>query len=26
MCVFVMALNHFVWRRLYELAENRMHF
>jgi NitT/TauT family transport system permease protein len=26
MCVFVMAMNHFVWRRLYELAENRMHF
>jgi NitT/TauT family transport system permease protein len=26
MCIFVMALNNFVWRRLYELAENRMHF
>jgi NitT/TauT family transport system permease protein len=26
MCVFVMAMNHFVWRRLYELAEDRMHF
>jgi NitT/TauT family transport system permease protein len=26
MCVFVMALNHFVWRRLYRLAESRMHF
>ena len=26
MCVFVMALNHFVWRRLYRLAEDRMHF
>ncbi|VTU17405.1 Glycine betaine/carnitine transport permease protein GbuB [Variovorax sp. SRS16] len=26
MCVFVMGMNHFVWRRLYELAENRMHF
>ncbi|MDI4633727.1 ABC transporter permease subunit [Pelomonas sp. V22] len=26
MCVFVMALNHFVWRRLYRLAEQRMHF
>ncbi|MDM0105967.1 ABC transporter permease subunit [Variovorax sp. J22R24] len=26
MCVFVMAMNQFVWRRLYELAENRMHF
>ncbi|MBT2325829.1 ABC transporter permease subunit [Variovorax paradoxus] len=25
MCVFVMGMNHFVWRRLYELAENRMH-
>lgn len=24
MCVFVMALNHFVWRRLYRLAERRM--
>ncbi|MBO9513969.1 MAG: ABC transporter permease subunit [Variovorax sp.] len=23
MCVFVMGMNHFVWRRLYELAENR---
>jgi NitT/TauT family transport system permease protein len=26
MCLFVMALNHFVWRRLYRLAEDRMHF
>ncbi|MDP9901382.1 ABC transporter permease [Variovorax ginsengisoli] len=26
MCVFVMGMNHFVWRKLYELAENRMHF
>ena len=26
MCVFVMGLNHFVWRRLYALAEDRMHF
>ncbi len=26
MCVYVMALNHFVWRRLYRLAEDRMHF
>ncbi|MEL4178703.1 ABC transporter permease [Roseateles sp. PN1] len=26
MCVFVMALNHWVWRRLYRLAEARMHF
>jgi NitT/TauT family transport system permease protein len=26
MCVFVMSLNHFVWRRLYRLAEDRMHF
>ena len=25
MCVFVMLLNHFVWRRLYRLAESRMH-
>jgi len=20
------ALNHFVWRRLYRMAENRLHF
>lgn len=26
MCVYVMGLNHFVWRRLYRLAEDRMHF
>ncbi len=26
MCVFVMGVNHFVWRRLYRLAEGRMHF
>jgi len=26
MSVFVMSMNHFVWRRLYRLAEDRMHF
>jgi NitT/TauT family transport system permease protein len=26
MCVFVMGLNHFLWRRLYRQAEERMHF
>lgn len=26
MCVYVMTLNHFVWRKLYRLAEDRMHF
>ena len=26
MCILVMGLNHFVWRRLYLLAENRLHF
>ena len=26
MCVFVMTLNHWVWRRLYRIAEERMHF
>jgi NitT/TauT family transport system permease protein len=26
MCAFVMAMNHWVWRRLYRLAEDRMHF
>ncbi len=26
MCIFVMGMNHFVWRRLYRLAEDRMHF
>jgi NitT/TauT family transport system permease protein len=25
MCVFVMGVNHFVWRRLYRLAMDRMH-
>jgi NitT/TauT family transport system permease protein len=25
MCIFVMGLNHLVWRRLYNLAEDRMH-
>ncbi len=26
MCIFVMGFNHFIWRRLYRLAENRLHF
>lgn len=26
MCVFVMGFNHFVWRRLYRMAEERLHF
>jgi NitT/TauT family transport system permease protein len=26
MCVYVMGLNHFLWRRLYQMAEERMHF
>ncbi|MES2182159.1 MAG: ABC transporter permease subunit [Pseudomonadota bacterium] len=26
MCIFVMGFNHFVWRRLYRMAENRLHF
>jgi NitT/TauT family transport system permease protein len=26
MCAFVMGFNHFVWRRLYRMAENRLHF
>jgi len=26
MCVFVMSFNHFIWRRLYRMAENRLHF
>ena len=26
MSVFVMSMNHFVWRRLYRMAEDRMHF
>lgn len=25
MCMFVMGFNHFVWRRLYRLAEDRLH-
>jgi NitT/TauT family transport system permease protein len=25
MCLFVMGMNHFVWRRLYRIAEDRMH-
>lgn len=25
MCVFVMGLNHFVWRRLYQQATSRLH-
>ncbi|MFA9439862.1 ABC transporter permease [Uliginosibacterium sp. sgz301328] len=25
MCLFVMGLNHFLWRRLYRIAEDRMH-
>lgn len=25
MCVYVMTLNHFVWRRLYRLAEDRIY-
>ncbi|MEX8493221.1 ABC transporter permease [Sphaerotilus sp.] len=25
MCVFVMGMNHLVWRRLYRLAEDRLH-
>ena len=25
MCVFVMGFNHFVWRRLYDLADERLH-
>ena len=25
MCVFVMGMNHWIWRRLYRLAEDRMH-
>jgi NitT/TauT family transport system permease protein len=25
MCLFVMGLNHFVWRRLYRLAHERLH-
>lgn len=26
MCVFVMGLNHLVWRRLYRMAEDNLHF
>lgn len=26
MCVFVMGFNHFVWRRLYRMADGRLHF
>ena len=26
MCIFVMGFNHFIWRRLYHMAENRLHF
>jgi NitT/TauT family transport system permease protein len=26
MCVFVMGLNHFVWRRLYRMSQQRLHF
>ncbi|OIQ79894.1 glycine betaine transport system permease protein OpuAB [mine drainage metagenome] len=26
MCIFVMGFNHFVWRRLYRMAENQLHF
>jgi len=26
MCMFVMGLNHFVWRRLYRMTEDRLHF
>jgi NitT/TauT family transport system permease protein len=26
MCVFVMGFNHFIWRRLYRMAENSLHF
>ncbi|HEX4329209.1 MAG TPA: ABC transporter permease subunit [Burkholderiales bacterium] len=26
MCIFVMGLNHFVWRRLYRMAESGLHF
>ncbi len=26
MCVFVMGMNHFVWRRLYRMAEDRLDF
>ncbi len=26
MCVYVMGLNHLLWRRLYRLSQERMHF
>ena len=26
MCIFVMAFNHFLWRRLYRMTEERLHF
>jgi NitT/TauT family transport system permease protein len=26
MCIYVMLLNHLVWRRLYRMTEDRMHF
>ena len=26
MCVFVLGFNNFVWRRMYAMAENRLHF
>jgi NitT/TauT family transport system permease protein len=26
MCIYVMALNQLLWRRLYKLSEDRMHF
>ena len=26
MCVFVMSFNHFIWRRLYKMTEDRLHF
>ena len=26
MCVFVMGLNHFLWRRLYLMSQERLHF
>ncbi|WP_223871517.1 ABC transporter permease [Candidatus Dactylopiibacterium carminicum] len=26
MCLFVMSMNHFLWRRLYDMAQNRLHF
>jgi NitT/TauT family transport system permease protein len=26
MCIFVMGFNHFLWRRLYRMSEERLHF